>query len=470
MVAWVRRHLTLASFVAGSALYATSAVGHAAPQVAELLVTLAAAAGLALGWKAPRWAAAAIALELAVGSFGRTAAVDLGGLSLSLREALVGGATFAWLARQLLLRRRVDWFPSPFSWPLRLLWIAVAVGVVFGPGSLASSFHDYNGYMLLLTTPLIFAAVRAGDWATYGRILAGGTAALLTLTLANLLAFGWLPREQLDGLYTWIRDVRLGEITPVAGTYYRVFMQSQIYAPVLALAGAAAYLWRSSPWSRRAGLASAAAGTLLTVASLSRSLWLGGLFGAAIVAWLLLRTGHGVRRVLAYVAVGAAAVAVCFYGLQLATGNFPLSLQQRLDSNEPAAAARAAQAGPLWSAIKAKPLWGSGFGTAVTYRAVDPRRAAEVAEVSTDALELGWLDTWLDIGLVGVAALLWWLRRLWRSGRRLAGQSAVGVATVLAVAVLAVVHITTPYLNHPLGLGLLLFLSALQPRSSVADS
>jgi O-antigen ligase len=182
---------------------------------------------------------------------------------------------------------------------------------------------------------------------------------------------------------------------------------------------------------------------------------------------MLLKSGQGMRRVIGYGAIGAGAAAVAFYGLQLATGNFPLSLQQRLDVNEPAAAARSAQAGPLWTTVKAHPILGNGFGTTVTYRAVDPRRASESAEVTTDTFELGWLDTWLDIGLVGVLALLWWLRRLWKSGMAVARQSAVGAITVLAVAMLAVVHIFTPYLNHPLGLGLLLFLSALQPRTKL---
>lgn len=461
---WIRRHLVLASFLAALALYAVSAVGHRVPQVAELAVELAACAGLILGWRRPRWAVAAVALELVVGSFGREAAADLAGFNLSLREALLGGAVFAWTTRQLLLRRGVAWFPQPFSGPLRLLAVAVAVGIAFGPLGVGA-FHDYNGYLFLLATPLIFANVRAGDWATYGKILAGGVAALATLTVATLLAFGWFPREQLDGLYTWIRDVRLGEITPVAGTYYRVFLQSQIYTLLLALGGAAAYLWRGSVWSRRAALAAAAVGTVATVASLSRSFWVAGVAGAAALGWMLWRSGRKLIQVIRYGLAGVVAVAVAFYGLQLATGNFPLSLQQRFDANEPAAAARSAQLDPLWSAIKDKPLWGSGFGATVTYRAVDPRRAAESAEVATDTFELGWLDSWLDIGLVGVFALLWWLQRLWRSGASTAGQSATGAVTAVAVLALAVVHIFTPYLNHPLGLGLLLYISALQPRT-----
>ncbi len=466
MINWIRKHVVLASAIAGLGLYAVSAVGHQVPEVAIVATILAGAGVLALGWHRPRWAAAAIALELVVGSFGRLTSADVLGYDLSLRQALFVGAMLGWSFSQLADRRRIEWFPQPFRGPMQLLWFAAIVGVLVGVGG-SNAFHDFNGYIYLLAAPLVFASVRAGDWALYGRILSGGAIALAVATVATLVAFGWIPREQLDGLYTWVRDVRLGEITPVAGTYYRVFMQSHVYALVLALGGSAAYLWTSSPWSRRAALTASAVGLVTVVASLSRSFWVAGIVGAAVLGWMLLKTGRGMRRVIEYGAIGAAAAAVAFYGLQLVTGNFPLSLQQRLDVNEPAAAARTAQAGPLWSAVKSHPLLGNGFGTTVTYRAVDPRRASESAEVTTDTFELGWLDTWLDIGLVGVLALLWWLRRLWKSGMAVARQSAVGAITVLAVAMLAVVHIFTPYLNHPLGLGLLLFLSALQPRTKL---
>ena len=468
LVAWIRAHTVLSSFFAGLAFYAVSAVGHTYPIVAAAATIVAGLGGLALAWYRPRWAAPVLALELVIGSFGHLTSVFVLGFDLPLRQALFIGVILGWIFGQLETRQSIFWLPKPFSGPLRLFWIAVIVSVLFSPDS-ANVVHDFNGYLYLLAAPLIFSAVRAGDWALYGRILAGGVIALATVTMATLLGFGWIPRENLNGLYTWIRDVRLGEITPVAGTYYRVFMQSQLYALLLAVGGAAAALWSSSPWSRRAALTAAWVGTVVVVASLSRSFWVAGIIGLVTLTLLLRRNGVKYTNLVRYVVITIAVVVVTFYGLQLATGNFPLSLQQRLDINEPAAAARSAQAGPLWSAVWRHPLWGSGFGTTVTYRAVDPRRLVQSTVVTTDTFELGWLDTWLDIGLVGIFALLWWLHRLWRLGRAVAQQSAVGVITMLAVVALIVVHLFTPYLNHPLGLGLLLFLSALQPRTSAAD-
>ena len=111
-----------------------------------------------------------------------------------------------------------------------------------------------------------------------------------------------------------------------------------------------------------------------------------------------------------------------------------------------AATARKNQIQPLLSEIKHNPIFGRGFGATVRYYSTDPRiRGWRV----TDAFELGYLDLWLKLGIIGIGLYAWWgwslLRKAW--------HSPLSIMIIPSLIALAAIHMTTPYLNHPLGLG-----------------
>ena len=119
------------------------------------------------------------------------------------------------------------------------------------------------------------------------------------------------------------------------------------------------------------------------------------------------------------------------------------------------------------SDTSAHPILGNGFGSTVTYQSKDPRTLAAFPDGRYTAMsfEWGYLDHALDMGILGVAALVAFLAVLMFTGLRRGGDAA---ALALGLGALAIVHITSPYLNHPLGLGIMLWLFAYTaPHTSV---
>jgi len=99
--------------------------------------------------------------------------------------------------------------------------------------------------------------------------------------------------------------------------------------------------------------------------------------------------------------------------------------------------------------ISTHPIIGQGFGTEVKFFSTDPRINGWR---QTTAFELGYLDLWLDLGLVGLGLVGWWLivlvKKLW--------STKWSWWWIPSIAGLLVINLTTPYLNHPLGLGWLM--------------
>ena len=113
---------------------------------------------------------------------------------------------------------------------------------------------------------------------------------------------------------------------------------------------------------------------------------------------------------------------------------------------------------------------GQGFGATITYQSSDPRvlQASPTGEYTTYAFEWGWLDIWLKLGLFGVLAYLVLIGKIVISGLKLVldnRQQTIDNRTVLGLiiglGVIVVVSIFSPYMNHPLGIGYLILVSAI---------
>jgi O-antigen ligase len=125
---------------------------------------------------------------------------------------------------------------------------------------------------------------------------------------------------------------------------------------------------------------------------------------------------------------------------------------------------------PMLALIKDDPLLGHGFGQKVEFISDDPRIRAQVPDglFQTYSLEWGWLEIWLKLGLLGLlgfGCLFFGLLRALRSS--LVGPAAwLSIGFVSGLVFLAVTHVFSPYLNHPLGLGYLLFLVPFLPNKT----
>ena len=157
-------------------------------------------------------------------------------------------------------------------------------------------------------------------------------------------------------------------------------------------------------------------------------------------------------------------------GLVLAVSHFPLPkplgdatgfLLERasVGTGEAAGASRLQLLGPLWQSVSKAWLLGSGFGSTVTYKTSDPRVVRGTAGASgirtTYAFEWGYLDTWLKIGLIGLVLYLWWWLGLAYLAFKKIKRQPLAAAILVSVVAIAATNMTTPYLNHPLGIGAL---------------
>ncbi len=358
-------------------------------------------------------------------------------------------------------------------------------------------------------------------------VVLAGALYLILRSYALLFFFGhdlggtWMP------LYQWVRDMRLGEVTIFPGAFPRVFMPSMMLLfPAIAIAMTRIRGWSrireyandrvrlgQKTFSHSAecenvvprrypmlALGVFGGGVAVLLLSLSRSYWLAGValivvgLMWAIVGALRQRTHiHGSPEDLSHfrtklrktfrdvlVLVGATIIAVVVavaivrlpYPKPLTTAGIGSTLLARL-SVDAAVSNRWQQLGPLRGAILQHPILGSGFGAAVTYETKDPRTLAAFPnrQYTTTAFEWGYLDDLLERGLIGLLAELWLVGALIWYGLKTPLPRHSSLFTLhfslsFGLLAIAIVHATSPYLNHPLGIGVVLWLFTMEsPRS-----
>jgi len=157
---------------------------------------------------------------------------------------------------------------------------------------------------------------------------------------------------------------------------------------------------------------------------------------------------------------------------------FPFPLQSRSistiaiterfteSSGEAAISSRWSLLPNLFSAIKASPVLGSGLGKTITYKSSDPRILENNpnGRYTTYAFEWGWLEIWLKFGLFGVLIYFWLLAMVVCDGLKMfifrKSEAKFNIfSLILGIIFLFFVNIFSPYFNHPLGIGYLIFVS-----------
>jgi O-antigen ligase len=189
----------------------------------------------------------------------------------------------------------------------------------------------------------------------------------------------------------------------------------------------------------------------------SRSFWVGLIAALIVLIIYLLKDKLAWRVWLKFIGLAVMSVTA---GLLIMTALVKLpglgawnALSQRTNLDESAVASRWNLIPKLWQAIKVSPIVGQGFGKTITYQSSDPRVLEQSADgtYETYAFEWGWLDLWLKMGILGILTYLLLLIKLIRTSLT---QKQIGLA--LCLIALATVHFFTPYLNHPLGLGVIM--------------
>ena len=426
----------------------------------------------------PLWAVTFLSAELVIGSKGgllKYGADQTNNGGINLRILIFIAFMMGWCINVL-------WTKSWKHWRhfLRQRWIYVALAVMLSfafirgwmLGQHTFLFSDANawGMWVLLLPVLDIATTKAHNWRTI--FLPGLIAATLWMFIETLLLFYFFSHGFYDAVgpvYYWIRRSGVGEMTKVLPDVliYRIFFQSHLYAACLAVGGfvMTLFLGVRTRWMmvwRVLALAS-------VLVSLSRSLWI-GLTTAYVCTIVYGLFAMRVDRIkLFWKRAITREMRLGILSILLVTGiawfPFPMSqpssllqvIESRTDTQEDAARSRWELLPVLQNKIQEHPILGSGFGSTVSYRSHDPRIVASKQKVyTTFATEWGWHEFWIKFGIIGIplmAAILFFLHRRVRRSALPHWFQAV-VASILVL--LAVTHLFTPYLNHPLGFFLIL--------------
>jgi len=466
-----------------------SFLGFLYPAVNRIALVAIALAVLILALRRLEYGLLALLAELFIGSFGYLFFWSASGREISLRLILWLIIMGVFVLKLIVQARRgqgtywknIKHFPLLKYFGLLFLFVLVALinGLARGHalGTIGVDFNAWLFWLLLFPMVAVYGGAALAP-EKRNRLLNVLFAAVLWLsleTLALLFVFTHNLSAASD-LYTWLRKTLVGEITPTLSGWPRIFIQSQIF-PAIALL---ILWWRQSlsvsvrNFFRGRDLGALILGALflaVVLISFSRSFWV-GLAGTVLVSLVLSAVFFG-RQVFIRAAVWLLSAAILGFAIIYlvaifpypAPGKFNADFLNRLTNGQEAAiTTRWGEIPVLAGAISRNPILGQGFGATVTYISHDPRVLANNPDglYTTYAFEWGYLDLWLKLGIIGLLIYGFLLYKLIALGLRRGRPGAylsLGITSGLFFLILT--HVFTPYLNHPLGIGFILFGSCL---------
>jgi len=423
--------------------------------------------------------------ELFIGSFGYLFFYDIGDFRFSIRLGIFLVVFCAWLFKVLFKKQEFRFGDRNLLLSFALFSVTIVIGIVIGlisNHSLTDIFLDMNAYLYF---GLLFVAVGVvRSWTTVVQILSILFAAITTMALKTFFLLFYFSHQTDDWffrfMYTWVRDTRIGEIAPIAQNYYRIFFQSHIWA-LFAFVGTFVLIVmtvkrRYQKKDRRLLWTIMLLSSTMLLISYSRSFWLAiALTVLLIFLYLFIKEKFKFKKfaVIVGVMIGVAILELGFISglvnIKLPGGGVsgisPASLvQQRISSTEEAALkSRFELLKPLAAKFWEQPIIGSGFATEVSYQTLDPRtKDVNGGWYTSYSFEWGYLDILVKIGIIGLSAYMFFIWQIFRRGVRVLKNTNnqmihVLVAGILfALCSLLIVHATTPYLNHPLGILLII--------------
>jgi len=418
--------------------------------------------------------------ELFAGSMGHLFIFEVAGFSLPIRMALWGALMLAFSVRfafQLKADgRRSEYLKAflNFSFKKQFLFLFafVAIGVLsalWRGRELSLLFADANAWLYLL---LLFPAIAVYQSPSSGprrRLYILFLSAAIWLSLKTLFLLSVFKHDLsfAPATYSWLRQTLTGEMTNTLSGWPRVFLQGQVFAAIafflmfferLRLEG-------KDLWSRLSRFLLASLFASAVLMSFSRSFWVGLVVAGALALLLAIRrysfkraTFIGVWSLGAFVAGYLAIYAIATISFSGQGEGFNADFLGRVSNqNEAAVSSRWSLLPVLGREALKSPIIGQGYGATVTYYSQDPRvlERDPSGRYTTYAFEWGYLDIALKLGLLGLAAYLFLLFSLMAAGwSRKSGNLGPFLATALAF--LAATHFFTPFLNHPLGLGIVI--------------
>lgn len=328
-------------------------------------------------------------------------------------------------------------------------------------------YADFNNWLYALYLfPMLFYLKNKEDWEVLKKIFIAGTLLIIIKTMFFLFVFSHDLSFGGD-IYTWGRTTLWGEFTRIANGSYRIFSQSQIFC-LLAFVIFLAQSLKQQKLAKNTFILTAL-NFFVVITSLSRSFWLAALFMTGLL--FIFNFDKKILLKQIFYILSPLAVAILLF---LSVVNFPVKGSNEIKgfeminsrfANEAAVSSRWNQLPILIDGIRQAPLLGHGFGFNITYKSSDPRIKNEKnpeGYYTTYAFEWGFLDFALKFGFLGLFVyLIFILKKIYiilfkRQTKKDFQSNPFLIALTLMILTLIFVHATTPYLNHPLGLGVVI--------------
>jgi hypothetical protein len=419
--------------------------------------------------------------ELFANSHGHLLSTSFGGFSLSLRMVVFLSVLSAWFF--LCITKKVSFsFRDKRFIPFIPLIVAafLGLGIGFLRNNPVKVFQDGNAYFYLAyLLPVLSVSWNGEKKRVLLQVLTASATWVGIMTLGLLFIFTHFPEWVLGHVYTFIRDTRTGELTKMTGNLFRIFLQAQLSVVLIGFL-LIPFFWMKKMIGKERLWMMGMLGFFLSVLviSLSRSFWVGAATGGFVFLFCLFRY-HKLNSLREVGSKLGMIIGAGFFSIILLVGIilFPypyrigstsafssLFSSRATDVSDVAVSSRWKLLPAMWNHIEEHPIFGNGFGQEVEFQTDDPRVRAFSPDGTwrTYALEWGWLELWLKMGILGPLAFLFLFGNLvyglrpYVSGRIQPSWMGIGFLSGL-VAVYAM-HIFSPYLNHPLGLGFLIFL------------
>ncbi len=430
-------------------------------------------------------------VELFIGSQGHLFDLTINNQVISIRMGIFVVVMLAWLI-QLIRTKNYKFTFTLIKNHKELIWLGLVClwAVIFAiirKNNFSDIFLDFNAWLYFLYFFPFLSVFK--DNKHLNQILQIFIASLTAIILKSLIFLFVFSHKLviMKDFYTWGRDTRWGEFTLLGQDFFRIFSQAQIFI-LLGFFIIVGYLFFKGQLNYRVKKNQLLAIILfllisVIILSLSRSFWVGLLLGLiSLVTLAIFLTKEKFPRIFALI-LRLGFITVLSYSLILTIINIPLngnqgfdsagsSIKDRISISDNAVSSRWSQLPILAKEISKHPIIGSGWGTTITYQSQDPRILTSknpAGWFTTYAFEWGYLDMLLKIGLVGVCVYLIMIFAIIKKFLLLYKKNSdpyirgLILGCLLALLSLLIVHAFSPYLNHPLGIGFILFLLALYP-------
>ncbi len=430
------------------------------------------------------WALYVIFLELFSNSMGYVFYLEQGGLKLSLRIGLWLLVMAVFLARFLLdsiKNKKISLLnftkiPNHRNYLYLLFFLISALFSGIIRNGFSDAFFDFNAWLYFaLILPLAYFNFLSSDKFRNNIILIFMASVLFLAFKSFLLLFLFSHniKPVIADLYYWMRQYYLGEITAMNGGFYRIFLQSQIYALIAFIVSISFLNFNNLKNKYLYLFLFSSISFSVLILSFSRSFWLGAvvvLFLLFLILWIKFGFGKMIKSITTTILSFIIGFLLVFLVIKFpwpnSTAEFDLSsLSERADirTEESAVSSRWALLDVMKNDIFDNFLLGRGFGARLEYQSSDPRVLEKSADgiYSTYAFEWGWFDIWLKLGILGVLVYLFLLfvimKDFWNNFVR--SNNFIYLGLGLGLISLIIVNFFTPYLNHPLGIGFLILSS-----------